>query len=527
MGFPEQNWAINYKARMADYKFVHEGKEHPPEMSEIEEETQVPKTPEEWKRKLYEEIKAKIGRVDDTDSFIISLPDRKLKAELCIYRVPEKLRKVKEDAYSPRVVAIGPFHRDKTTLAPMSDHKLSYMASFLAQYTGDKKQAAKRLKDCIAAIHGLDEAIRHCYIEKMESEISTHDELAEMMLVDGCFILELFLRTHLKFDYMWKHQYESDPVLRSPWTMAAIRHDLALLENQIPFFILEILYGFICPIVKKRCKAPKSVSSLALSFFKPMSRKEIREEAPDTESKHLLDLLHKFYFPLVPAASVLSANGNDIESNNPRRKRNGRLAKKNWGFGYCASELMESGIEFRKEPSSEESLLNITFNRPPKDGVINIPQLLIHDTTSFSLFRNLIAFEQCSLSTTQSITSYAFLMKSLISSSLDSKLLERRGIIEHSSNGEKEYLATKFRSIVDGVDLMDDFCFRELCDRVNEYQKSWNNPKRRLKVFFRKQKRILWANYLSSAWKVMSILAAVTILILTSLQTFYTIHPRN
>ncbi|KAL6146168.1 hypothetical protein ACLB2K_056851 [Fragaria x ananassa] len=501
-------------------------------MSEIEEETQVPKTKvEPGELELYKVIKDKIVGVDDTESFTISftLPaERKLKAELCIYRVPEKLRKVKEDAYSPRVVAIGPFHRDKTTLASMSDHKLSYTASFLAQYTTeDQKEAAARLKACIAAIRELDAAIRHCYIEKMKTEI-TADKLAEMMLVDGCFILELFLRTHLKFDYMRKHQYESDPVLRSPWTMAAIRHDLALLENQIPFFILEILYGFICPIVKKRCKAPRSVSSLALSFFKPMSRKEIREEAPDTESKHLLDLLHKFYFPPVPAASVLSTNGNDIESNiNPKRKRNGRLAKKKWGFGYCASELMESGIEFRMGPSSEESLLNITFNQPRKDGVINIPQLRIHDTTSISLFRNLIAFEQCSLSTKQSITSYAFLMKSLISSSLDSKLLERRGIIEHSSNGEKEYLANKFRSILDGVDLMDDFCFREVCDRVNEYQKSWNNPNRRLKVFFRKQRRILWANYLSSAWKVMSILAAVTILIFTSLQTYYTIHPRN
>ncbi|KAG5512653.1 hypothetical protein RHGRI_038939 [Rhododendron griersonianum] len=34
----------------------------------------------------------------------------------CIYRVPEDLRKLKERAYTPRLIAIGPLHREDASL---------------------------------------------------------------------------------------------------------------------------------------------------------------------------------------------------------------------------------------------------------------------------------------------------------------------------------------------------------------------------------------------------------------------------
>ncbi|KAL6202972.1 hypothetical protein ACLB2K_026676 [Fragaria x ananassa] len=40
-----------------------------------------------------------------------------------IYRVPEKLRRLNENAYTPRVVSIGPFHHGKESLKPMEEHK--------------------------------------------------------------------------------------------------------------------------------------------------------------------------------------------------------------------------------------------------------------------------------------------------------------------------------------------------------------------------------------------------------------------
>ena len=40
-----------------------------------------------------------------------------------ICRVPEKLRRLNENAYTPRVVSIGPFHHGKESLKPMEEQE--------------------------------------------------------------------------------------------------------------------------------------------------------------------------------------------------------------------------------------------------------------------------------------------------------------------------------------------------------------------------------------------------------------------
>ncbi|ONI03664.1 hypothetical protein PRUPE_6G273400 [Prunus persica] len=503
-----------------------------------------------WKKTLI----SKLGNVHQREYLSIYGRGRKkkIRGDYCIYRVPDKLRKVKEDAYLPGVVSIGPLHQDKQNLAPMVQYKWSYLVSFLDQQPKDaepkhsRKCATKCLKECIDAIHGLDEVIRQCYTEKNNY---TEYELAEIMLLDGCFILELFLRFDRNLNYMKQEDLNSDPVLRSAWMTAALQHDLALLENQIPFFILELLYDTIKPYVTK-CKPPDLVASLALNFFHPLSQKKfINEEPEGTGFKHLLDLLHKFYFH--PSGGHLSIPVESISGNEhraggavqevisclvrkitrgkqtpclPRHHPRDPKGDEKWGFKYCASDLLESGIELQVGSSMQDTLLEITFRR----GVIIIPQVRIYETTS-SLLRNLIAYEQCSLSSTHSVTSYAFLLKSLIGSSRDINLLRTRNIIEQNNRmGDKEYFA-QFESILDQVAMKDDFCFGALFDQVNKYRTSWYSLSR-LRVFLsvqcQRQKRILCTTYFSTTWKVISLMAGIFLLLLTSIQTYYTIHPR-
>ncbi|CAL2240902.1 unnamed protein product [Prunus armeniaca] len=51
----------------------------------------------------------------------------------CIYRVPNKLRKVNEAAYTPQLISIGPFHHGKPELKDMENHKKKYCENFLAR----------------------------------------------------------------------------------------------------------------------------------------------------------------------------------------------------------------------------------------------------------------------------------------------------------------------------------------------------------------------------------------------------------
>ncbi|VVA14204.1 PREDICTED: UPF0481 [Prunus dulcis] len=461
--------------------------------------------------------------------------------DLSIYRVPRKLRKVKEDAYNPRVVSIGPLHRDNPNLIAMKEHKWRYML-FILQQTNDFKNTIECLKKCTNAIYGLgtfplNTKVCESYAEDL-TEIKKQD-LAEIMLVDGCFMLELFLRyDQYCSDIPLKHQ-SNDPIFGNAWMIPALKHDLALLENQIPFFILEILYNVIKPHIPHTVEytPPNSVTSLALNFFQPMNRKATNEDTKTADCKHLLYLLHNFFLQtrsdhiveLGPAkASNQHARKEDTETANSNHLLQllgkfflpAKASKKKSKFKYCASDLYDAGVQFEKG-LAEDHLLCIKF----EDGEIKIPQVFIDDTTD-SLFRNLIAFEQCHLKSSHHITSYVILMKSLIRSKEDIKLLKKKEIINENFAGGEYFV--HFGSILDHVNPKD-FLFGDLCDQVNDYSRSWFHW-RKFKVFWmvrlQRYMRSLYNTYFSSPWSITAFFAAAVLFSLTVTQTYYAIHPR-
>ena len=57
----------------------------------------------------------------------------------CIYRVTINLRKVNEEAYTPPLISIGPFHYGRRDLNPMQEQKQRYSQYFLERVSN--KQA--------------------------------------------------------------------------------------------------------------------------------------------------------------------------------------------------------------------------------------------------------------------------------------------------------------------------------------------------------------------------------------------------
>ncbi|KAI5346952.1 hypothetical protein L3X38_014831 [Prunus dulcis] len=423
----------------------------------------------EWKQEITKKLHQKVATGSEN---------------LNIYKVPKNLRKVKDEAYNSRIVSIGPFHLGNHALVAMRHHKWHYMQYFYARIEVHP-QSLQCLEVCTNAIYDLDEKVHGCYSEKIDH--IDKNVLAEIMLLDGCFILELFLRydQHLNM----KLEDESDPIFNSAWMIAALRHDLILLENQIPFFILKSLYD----AMKSHLKVLQR-SDLVISQSQSV---ELTSHIQHVSTIHLT-------------------------SGIPRPEQAAATNIKTWGFDFSASNLLRAGIEFEKG-LSEDHLLNII------KGIIRIPPVDIH-LTSDSLFRNLLAFEQCSLRSTHHITSYLILMKSLISSTRDIKLLRERGIINllnHSSVGDQEYF-TEFKTILDMV-VVKDFCFGKLCDQVNAYCKSWlpwSKHKITTRVRFRRHINFLYCTYFSSPWSIISSVAAVALFVLTVIQTYYSIHSR-
>uniref|UniRef100_A0A2N9FHS5 Uncharacterized protein n=1 Tax=Fagus sylvatica TaxID=28930 RepID=A0A2N9FHS5_FAGSY len=149
--------------------------------------------------------------------------------ECCIYRVPKKLRKVNKDAYTPKLISIGPLHHNKKDLRDMEIQKLRYFKDFFSRTTKTQKDLANVIEKC-------EIKIRHSYAVTPKTN---KEEFVNMILLDAIFIIELFLKSSAK------PEDKEDYILSIPLLRNDIKLDLILVENQLPFFILEDLYNLV------------------------------------------------------------------------------------------------------------------------------------------------------------------------------------------------------------------------------------------------------------------------------------------
>jgi hypothetical protein len=105
-----------------------------------------------------------------------------------------------------------------------------------------------------------------------------------MIILDASFIIVFFLRYQHQ---EWTHA--QDFTVFDP----RLIHDIRLLENQLPFFVIEKLYNFAFLSTQKY----PSFSQLAFSFFKEDNTQEMALH-PDMKIMHFVDLLRTFFLPL-------------------------------------------------------------------------------------------------------------------------------------------------------------------------------------------------------------------------------------
>ena len=225
--------------------------------------------------------------------------------ECCIYKVPKKLRQVNKEAYTPKLISIGPFHHGEKDLRgekelrdeenenvprDMEMPKVRYFKDFCYRTGKCQKETARIIEE-------NEVKIRHFYAEisKLKSE-----DFVKMVLVDSTFIIELFLRGQENEPILRSHENEpflkndakkedeKDYILSKPCLEYGIQQDLMLLENQLQFFILKELYDQISYAEKNN---EISFLDLACGYFS-FSKSKI----PDgKEVKHFTDLVRYSY----------------------------------------------------------------------------------------------------------------------------------------------------------------------------------------------------------------------------------------
>ncbi|KAL0012993.1 hypothetical protein SO802_000062 [Lithocarpus litseifolius] len=398
-----------------------------------------------------------------------------LSLERCIYRVPNYLCKSKEEHYTPQFISIGPFHHGNDKLKTMEQCKLRYLKYFIQRI--EKLQIS--LENLVSTIKEHEESIRYCYAETIQ--LSSED-FVEIILVDAIFILELF----------WRYRFndwasEDSSAFLEPWLATAIRFDLILLENQLPFFILEKLFD---RAFASQSKPPKSsIQDMTFDYFQFYNTQNIPYR-PHLKMKHFLDLLRTFWLPL--------------EKLPERDTHDDEVVK----HVYSATQLHDAGLKFRKGSSS--CLFDINF----KKGVLEMP-LLTLDNKSETLYRNLLALEQCHYSDKAYITDYFILLGFLVTTDNDVKLLVRKGLMANllGNNDEARDLVKNLCTNIVYVNM--NSLYDGVCKGLSLfYKKPWNTWLATLR-----------RDYFSTPWRIVSTIAAVILLLLTLLQTIYTMFP--
>ncbi|XP_028052726.1 putative UPF0481 protein At3g02645 [Camellia sinensis] len=127
------------------------------------------------------------------------------RSSVCIFRAPQSFREISSKAaIYPEMVSIGPYHHGK-------DQAMGV----------DLRQLMKAMK-------GLESEARSCYSEPIPM---SRKDFIEMMVLDGCFIVELL------------HQVCGSQGSENA-NIPIIMRDLLKLENQLPLFVLQKLYDF-------------------------------------------------------------------------------------------------------------------------------------------------------------------------------------------------------------------------------------------------------------------------------------------
>ncbi|XP_041020535.1 UPF0481 protein At3g47200-like [Juglans microcarpa x Juglans regia] len=403
-------------------------------------------------------------------------------SECCIYMIPTRLRKLNEEAYTPQAISIGPFHHGTKSLESMEKLKLKYFQRFQQRI-----EDFNLLEILVNAIKLNEKRVRSCYAETIKF---SSDDFVKLILVDGIFIIELFYE--LCFEG-WNGVVIENHILLNPILLQTIILDLRLLENQLPFFALEILFSLAyapddVPVHHSLIPSIPSFTSLAIMVFEGIQQQEFPRNLREQPIRHFVDLTKAFLFP--SSRRVLDES-NDLPSATHL---------------YSASQLDEAGVKFKV--SSSKCLLDLKFT----NETLEIPRIDLYNDTE-TIYRNVIAFEQCHYPRDSHLTDYIVLLTFLINTPKDADLLIRRGIIINwlpNSNSVASFINNMGMYIVyDSRKCAYRGLFRDLNAFYRNTKHTW--------------KATLKRDYFSTPWKIASTTAAITLLLLTLIQAICSI----
>ncbi|KAJ4809527.1 hypothetical protein LUZ62_022093 [Rhynchospora pubera] len=457
-------------------------------------------------------------------------------------KVPHRMVGANPQAYTPSVVSIGPYHWASSFLKGMEVEK----RQFLELNLWSKEE--KTWNGYVQVMAKLEADARKYYPDLITAMDS--NAFLSMMLLDGFYILGLLYP--LSFVRVQSNDAHD---------AVDIWHDLLLLENQIPFIIVERICEqwawdagedseIVLAMVKEQ--ATSSIESVLCNLSIPFA---IDPSQRPENFEHLLFLLHAYFKPSsLHTAAIAHGPGDQTPTNRPPNLMNmnrysvGRVAGRilykisivllNWAYNFynrnqhhhiernnntsqemvhChlhlhrAVQYQEAGIKFRTKESSghkRHSLLDITISK----DVLEIPRIRVDEST-YWLFGNLIAFEQTNPSIEKDVTAYVIFMSQLMATPEDVNLLSREGIVQQQLGSNRD-VSNLFASLARDVmfDFDSDYHLSPVCEALEERRKK---PKKLRAMFVRR--------HCANPWLWLGAFVVFFLFVCTTIMTVFTI----
>ncbi|WCJ30236.1 hypothetical protein M5689_011807 [Euphorbia peplus] len=416
------------------------------------------------------------------------------------------------DPYARMVVSIGPFHHGKKELMEMEALKLEFARMCFPDSS----------EETYTGMINAEEARKFYSDGSIPTKFDSDEKFSRMMFLDGCFIL------HFISCFMDQNGTGMKPHLEG-----FVIRDLLLLENQVPFSVLEVLMNLskryskngeectpekikefvrqirISPITNKK-DPPKTVGASVTKcneiFGKDTSLcfRQSKPKAVDAENMmgpksplHLVEHFHSQFTQKNPSSKPTSSGANK---------------GKRWYCFRSAKELRAVGIHFK--PSKTSNFTDVKYNSYFLYGYLSLPPIVIDDLSK-SLLLNLVAYESCSTTTNNAfqISSYIVFMDSLIDQPEDVKELRSKGVLLNSLGSDQE-VADMFNQISKFLVLHPNAFSKVrkgIDDRYQNKIKKWMAE---------------WLNdHFNSPWTILAFGGAIFALVLTAIQTYVTVYP--
>ncbi|KAL6324738.1 hypothetical protein AAG906_017078 [Vitis piasezkii] len=393
-----------------------------------------------------------------------------------IPKVPQMLRGTQDfkKFYEPRVISIGPYHHGKPDLGRVEMIKPPCAQKFLADSNQDIEALYTKIRSNI-------EAVKKCY-----------DWSSTKSMIN-------VLKVH-EIDF--------------------VEQDLFLLENQLPFGVLKLIFEGAnfkvgLPMEKNIIKFV-TVIGMPEGLSSEIQLKEVNEEP-----SHLLDLLRS---ALLGRFHMIRSQPEKEQQPKKKGKSSSSSQGGKWGLRWPWKKGKQRGIRqsFRHikelkaagiylKPSRTCFLRDVSFKSYFFFGYLKLPPITIDDFTK-PMFLNMVAYEMCpDAPDDYAVTSYVCFLEDLIDHADDVKELRSKHIL-HNFLGSDEDVAQIFNEIGNG--LVDPGIYEEVKDLI---QKHYD---KRVNTWIAEALH----DHFRSPWTFMALIAAVLILILTGFQTYYA-HP--